>query len=131
MARKKPTVALLPGNGAYDGLLARVASLLEQARRTVVRTTNAVLTATYWEVGRQIVEFEQGGRERAEYGEGIVDRLAHDLTARCGRGFSRRNVFQMKLFNLGWEISPTASGKLRARVKCPTASGESAGEKVQ
>ena len=132
MAKKKPTTALLPpGNGDYDGLLSRVASLLEQGRRTVVRTTNAILTATYWEVGRQIVEFEQGGKAQAEYGEEIVDRLARDLTAQYGRGFSRRNVFQMKAFYLGWEIFQTPSGKLQARVKCSTVSGKSTDEKAQ
>src|SRR5207248_8937 len=66
MAKKKPIAALAPiGDPEYDGLLSRVSSLLEQGRRAVVRTTNAILAATYWEVGRQIVEFEQGGAARA------------------------------------------------------------------
>ncbi len=132
MAKKKPKPALLPpGNGAYDGLLTRVASLLEQGRRTVVRTTNAILTATYWEVGRQIVEFEQGGKERAEYGEALLERLAHDLSGQFGRGFSRPGLQRMRAFYLGWEIFQTPSGKLQTRVKCSTLSSEFAGEKVQ
>jgi hypothetical protein len=48
---------------------------------------NALMTATYWEVGRRIVEFEQGGEKRAGYGEELLARLADDLTARFGRGF--------------------------------------------
>lgn len=132
MAKKNPKAALVPvGNGDYDGLLSRVASLLEQGRRTVVRTTNAVLTATYWEVGRQIVEFEQGGKTRAEYGDVLLARLANDLTARYGRGFSRVNLQQMRLLYLGWAICQTVSGKLQARVKCRTVSGKSSDEKPQ
>jgi len=56
--------------------------LLEAARRVSARTVNAFMTATYWEIGRRIVEFEQGGKERAEYGETLLLRLSHDLTAR-------------------------------------------------
>jgi predicted nuclease of restriction endonuclease-like (RecB) superfamily len=131
MAKRKPTAALARAHGDYDGLLSRVASLLEQGRRTVVRATNAVLTATYWEVGRQIVEFEQGGKERAVYGEELWKRLGADLTAEYGRGYGWRNLFSMRNFYLGWEIFQTSSGKLQARVKFPTVSGESVDEKLQ
>src|SRR5262249_31599198 len=58
-------------------------------------------------------------------------RLAQDLTVRYGRGFSRRNIEQMRNFYLGWEIFPAVSGKLQARVKCQTLSGESGAEKAQ
>src|SRR5438128_1944919 len=56
----------------YEDLLSRVSALLEQGRRATVRTTNAILTATYWQIGRQIVEYEQGGKARAEYGEVLL-----------------------------------------------------------
>jgi predicted nuclease of restriction endonuclease-like (RecB) superfamily len=77
------------------------------------------MTATYWEVGRRIVEFEQGGKRKPAYGEEIIDRLADDLRARFGRGFSRSNVFQMRQFYLAY------------RRKVQTASGQSAPEKIQ
>ncbi|MBU2572730.1 MAG: DUF1016 family protein [Elusimicrobia bacterium] len=109
----------------YNRLVLDISGLLEQARRTAVRTVNSVLTATYWEVGRRIVEFEQGGKVRAEYGEKLLVRLADDLTAKHGRGFSRANLQQMRLFYSGWEICQTASGKLEARVKGQTVSGQS------
>lgn len=64
----------------YDSVLTGVADLLETARRASVRTTNAIMTATYWEIGRRIVEYEQKGQARAEYGRQLVDRLAADLT---------------------------------------------------
>jgi len=60
------------------------------------------MTATYWQIGRRIVEREQRGSERASYGEELVAKLAKDLTARFGRGFSRTNVFQMRQFFLAY-----------------------------
>jgi predicted nuclease of restriction endonuclease-like (RecB) superfamily len=83
---------------SYSGLLDGVSDLLEAARRASARTVNAFMTATYWEVGRRIVEFEQGGAKRAGYGERLLERLASDLTARLGRGFSVRNLESMRLF---------------------------------
>ena len=99
----------------YSGLLDGVSDLLEAARRASARTVNAFMTATYWEVGRRIVEFEQGGAKRAVYGEQLLKRLASDLTARLGRGFSVQNIENMRLFYgvCGTkEISQTLSGKL-------------------
>jgi predicted nuclease of restriction endonuclease-like (RecB) superfamily len=99
----------------YSEVLTGVAELLESARRTTARATNAVMTATYWEIGRRIVEFEQGGQERADYGKQIVDRLATDLTVRFGRGFGRSNLFQMKAFYLAYSgILQTVSAKSTA-----------------
>jgi len=83
---------------SYSSLLSSVGELLEAARRASARTVNAFMTATYWEVGRRIVEFEQGGAKRAGYGERLLERLASDLTARLGRGFTVRNLESMRLF---------------------------------
>ena len=63
---------------------------------------NSIITTTYYEIGRRIVEHEQGGTRKPEYGERLLDRLAEDLTVRLGRGFSRRNVFQMRQFYLAY-----------------------------
>jgi predicted nuclease of restriction endonuclease-like (RecB) superfamily len=84
----------------YDGLLTGVSELLEQARHAAARSVNQILTATYWEIGRRIVEFEQKGSEKPGYGEEVIDRLAFDLTHRFGRGFSRRNLFLIRSFYL-------------------------------
>jgi len=84
----------------YKDLLSGILTLLEEARRASARSVNAILTVTYWEVGRRVVEFEQKGKASAKYGEEIIARLAKDLTTRFGRGFSRRNLFQMRLFYL-------------------------------
>ena len=100
----------------YDRFLADISGLLEQARRTAARSVNAVLTSAYWQIGRRIVEHEQGGKQRAGYGEESLIRLSEDLTAAYGRGFSRPGLQRMRLFYLGWEICSTPSSKLEARV---------------
>lgn len=86
----------------YGGLIGGIAELLETARRTAARTVNVLMTATYWEIGRRIVEFEQGGKARAEYGEEVLQRLAKDLSARFGRGFSYPNVNKFRQFYLAF-----------------------------
>jgi len=95
----------------YSGLVRDIGALLDAARRSSARAVNALMTATYWEVGRRIVEFEQRGEMRAAYGQELLKRLSRDLTARLGRGFSERNLEQMRLFYDGWPISQTASAE--------------------
>jgi len=110
---------------SYNPLLRDIAQLLEEARRYAARAVNATLTATYWEIGRRIVKFEQGGESRAEYGEELIERLAADLSARYGRGFSVRNVWQMKAFYLAWPIAQTMSAQSKGRGILQTVSAES------
>ncbi len=86
---------------SYTGLLTGVVDLLQQARRTSARSVNAIITATYWEIGRRIVEHEQQGKERAGYGQALIERLAADLTARFGRA-SRKPISS----RCGSSISP-------------------------
>jgi predicted nuclease of restriction endonuclease-like (RecB) superfamily len=86
----------------YDQVLGDVAHVIEEARRTAARSVNAVMTATYWLVGRRIVEAEQAGEHRADYGKEVVERLSADLTSRFGRGFGRRNLFQIRAFYIAY-----------------------------
>ena len=86
----------------YDTIRAEIVALLRAARAASARNVNALMTATYWEVGRRIVEFEQRGAERAEYGEAIIRQLAGDLTRQFGRGFGAVNLSQMRRFFLEW-----------------------------
>src|SRR3990172_2198654 len=95
----------------YSGLLTGVSELLEQARHTAARSVNKILIITYWEIGRRIVEFEQKGKRRADYGRELLKKLSKDLIARFGRGFSERNLEQMRLFYVTWPISQTPSAK--------------------
>ena len=86
--------------------------MLDAARRTSALAVNALVTAAYSEIGRRIVECEQGGKEQAEYGQTLVIRLAADLTQRFGRGFNKSNLYQMRHFYLAYQDSfQTLSGK--------------------
>ena len=96
----------------YDSLIGAIRSLVETARRSAARTVNALMTMTYWEIGRRIVEFEQGGHERAIYGAILLSKLSGDLSRRLGRGFSPDNLESMHLFYLAFpsaRISETLS----------------------
>ncbi len=130
LARNASAAAPVPsGTEPYRGLVGGIEALLEQARRTSARAVNALMTATYWEIGRRIVEYEQQGKARAEYGEALLKQLAADLTSRFGRGFGVVNLSQMKKFYLLWpprQIFQTPSEESR-----PTPSGTSDGTILQ
>lgn len=96
---------------SYSQLFTGVSDLLEHAKKYSARSVNAIMTRTYWEVGRRIVEHEQQGKKRARYGEALIERLALDLTAKFGRGFSQSNLWQMRDFYLAWPILQTVSGE--------------------
>ena len=83
-----------------EQLYERVADILEQARGHVARSVNTAMVNAYWLVGREIVEVEQHGQERATYGEGILVRLSARLQGRFGKGFSRPNLHRMREFFL-------------------------------
>jgi len=110
----------------YSTLLADLASLIEQGRKAAVRYVNTVLVATYWLVGRRVVEYEQKGKERAEYGELLLEQLSRDLASKFGKGFGRENLRLMRQFYLIYKdtrISQTVSGKLLTK-KSQTVSGK-------
>jgi len=105
MKKPHPKAISLKPSVEYGGLIGDIGELLEAARRNAARAVNALMTATYWEIGRRIVEFEQRGKKRAEYGEELLQRLAQDLTARFGRGFSYPNVNKFRQFYLAFPAS--------------------------
>ena len=101
----------------YHAVFGDVSKIIDTARESAVRSVNAAMTAAYWLVGRRIVEFEQSGEERAEYGAALIERLAEDLTLRFGRGFSSQNIYNMRLFFLSYQpdsILQTPSGESAA-----------------
>ena len=106
-------------NPDYGAIHGDIIALLETARRTAARSVNALMTATYWKIGRRIVEFEQGGAGRASYGQALLKRLSADLSAQFGRGFGTDNLEQMRLFYLAYppdQISETLSRKLPPKI---------------
>ncbi len=114
--RKRQTKpAKQPVLAGYNSLLSDVACVIEEARHGAARAINVIMTSTYRLVGRRIVEQEQHGATRAGYGQEIIERLSIDLRARFGRGFGRRNLFQMRAFYLAYpEIPQTSSAQLAA-----------------
>ena len=116
VARKKKTLDRSAGP-TYDAILADVAGPVDAARHAAVRSTNAVMAATYGAIGRRIVEHEQHGAERAGYEEELIERLSSDLQSRFGRGFGRANMFQMRSFYLAYRnILQTPSGESGRRL---------------
>ena len=99
----------------YEDVRIGIVELLNVARQAAARNVNALMTASYWEIGRRIVEAEQKGKRRAGYGEQLIERLSADLTQQFGRGFSRPNLQQMRQFYTEWhpdKIRQTVSSKL-------------------
>ena len=110
--RTPKAIAMAAG---YAGIHGGIVELLDAARQAAARSVNALMTASYWEVGRRIVEAEQQGKRRAGYGEQLIERLSADLTVQFGRGFGVNNLENMRRFFLAYprsEISQTLSGKL-------------------
>ena len=81
----------------YDRLLQQIGETYEDGRRRAAQAVNSHLTQTYWQIGHNIIEFEQGGKRRAEYGKELLKSLSRDLKLRYGRGFSRSNRIYMRL----------------------------------
>lgn len=90
----------LTSDAAYQNLLARISDVYDTGQMRAHQAINTHLTATYWQIGHDIVEFEQGGKIRADDGKALLTNLSRDLTLRHGKGFSRSNVIYMRLLYL-------------------------------
>ena len=93
-----------PPDDGLRPLLRSLRELIEQARQQVLRAVDTVQVQTCWEIGRHIVEFEQGGAERAAYGKRLLPALAEVLTAEFGKGFDATNLRHMRGFFLAFPI---------------------------
>jgi predicted nuclease of restriction endonuclease-like (RecB) superfamily len=91
-----------PAPADYQRLLGRISEVYTAGRVQAHQAVNAHLTETYWQIGRDIVEFEQGGNVRAEYGTALLANLSHDLSIRHGKGFSRSNLTRIRQFYLAY-----------------------------
>ena len=85
-------------NQKYRGLLSNIGKIIEQGKREAYANLSSIIIKTYWEIGKEIVEFEQKGEKRAEYGKKLLDKLYKDLKQEHGKGFSRSNVYAMRQF---------------------------------
>lgn len=102
----------LAASSAYRELVARISETFDQGRAQALGAVNRHLLETYWQVGRHLVEFEQGGKERAEYGAALLNTLSNDLKLRHGRGFSRANLIYMRQFYSAYPKGVTLSDVL-------------------
>jgi predicted nuclease of restriction endonuclease-like (RecB) superfamily len=103
---------IVPLRGRYRKLLNDIGKTIEHAKNNAIVSVNHELVKANWEVGKHIVEFEQLGKEKAEYGSALLNKLSRDLKIKFGSGFSRRNVLDMRRFYLGFPIWQTVSAKL-------------------
>lgn len=103
----------------YGNLLDRVAALFTQARLRAIRNINLTQIMAYYEIGKEIVKFEQKGKPRGEYGEKLIERLSEDMSRKFGRGFSPTNLKMMRLFYQSFPIRQTLSDESASQVVLP------------
>ena len=96
----------------YNYLIEQIGDLLLQGRRQAAYAVNNILVQTYWQIGKYIVEYEQGGSEKSEYGSKLLDKLSKDLTMLYGKGFGRSNLVYIRKLYFSYQIGGTASHQL-------------------
>lgn len=109
MANDSKDIFTVVPQSDYDALICRIDYLWTSAKSRAVEAVNTELLDANWRTGQYIVEFEQKGKLRAEYGKFLISRLAKDLSARRGRGFSRSNLIYMRKFYICFPKSETVS----------------------
>lgn len=93
-------------------VISEIKTLLDSSRKNVAAKVNQELLSTYWKIGEIIVRYEQNDQIRAAYGEKTLQQLSKSLSKEFGKGFSRSNIYNMRLFYLSYPIFQTVSGKL-------------------
>ena len=96
----------------YEHLLIKISETYSSGQVKATHAVNTQLLETYWQIGQHIVEFEQGGSARAEYGKALISNLAKDLSLIHGKGFSASNVKRFRQFYLAYPIGATMSHQL-------------------
>ena len=108
MARKKMASA----KNKYNKLIEKISEFVTTSRTELARIINTKIVYTYWNIGKYIVEYEQKGKERADYGSELMVILSKELSAKLGKGFSRSNLQNMRFIYLNYPKNQTLSGKL-------------------
>jgi predicted nuclease of restriction endonuclease-like (RecB) superfamily len=103
------TNSAISTDAEYKTLLANISVVYAAGRSQAQQAVNVVLVETYWQIGRDIVEFEQDGKVRAAYGQGLLTQLSRDLSLLHGKGFSRSNMIRMRQFYLAYPKGATVS----------------------
>lgn len=95
-----------------DQLISHIAQIIQQARGQIRQAVNSVMVQSYWEIGRLLVEDEQQGEKRAEYGKYVLQNVSERLTAMFGKGFDERNLRKMRQFYLTFPIRDSVRPEL-------------------
>ena len=103
---------VISAKSKYHNLIEKISDIVNKSRTELARTINTKIVHTYWNIGKYIAEFEQKGRERADYGSELMKTISGELSAKLGKGFSRSNLQNMRLFYLKYQKNQTLSGKL-------------------
>ena len=106
------STSALTTDSEYQRLLSRISVVYTTGQVRAYQAVNAHITETYWQIGHDIVEFEQGGKVRADYGKALLASLSRDLTLRHGKGFSRSTVIRIRQFYLAYPKGATPSHQL-------------------
>lgn len=99
-------------NKANSHLVDNIRQTLQEARKSIAHSVNATLVRAYWQVGKHIVEYEQGGAERAKYGKKVINSISKQLVTEFGSGFTPTNLRYMRQFYLSFPIYHTLCDKL-------------------
>lgn len=110
--KEKDTINNLTKPAEYQTLVDKISATYSHGQQAAIQTVNTQLLETYWQIGQYIVEFEQAGNVRAEYGKALISNLAKDLTVLHGKGFSVSNVKRFRQFYLAYPIGATTSHQL-------------------
>ena len=99
-------------NSAFEKMISDIELLVNASKNELATSINKVMTVTYWSIGKYIVEFEQNGNAKAEYGKNLLSTISKELTLRLGKGYSRPNLNNMRKFYLKYSNCQTVSEKL-------------------
>ena len=99
-------------NSGFEKMISDIEALVNASKNELATSINKVMTVTYWSIGKYIVEFEQDGNAKAEYGKNLLSRISKELTLRLGKGYSRPNLNNMRKFYLKYSNCQTVSDKL-------------------
>lgn len=91
-------------NSNYQQLVSQISNIFIHGQKSAVIAVNSYLVQTYWKIGQYIVEYEQGGKEKAEYGKQLLEKLSKDLSLLHGKGFGVSNIYRMRQFHLAFPI---------------------------
>ena len=92
-------------NQAMDNLVIKIREIMESSKQNLIREVNSVMLHTYWQIGHIIVEHEQNGELKAQYGTKLLVELSKRLTKEIGKGYSRSNLYSMREFYWGIQFS--------------------------